>query len=140
MTNISKKGLSQEEFQSLFDRMDTFVAKLSVKNSTDFFEELLGNEERVMLAKRLAAIVMCIEGCSIYRISQSLKISPSTAERIHDAYTNGAYLKIERLFARNQDDFEDFCRTLEVILRAGLPPRAGRNRAHFWFKKLPRTK
>jgi hypothetical protein len=140
MTNISKKALDPSQLAQLFKQYDLIVSKLTVHASTQFFEELLGHEERIMLAKRLAAIALCIEGGSIYRIATSLHLSPSTAERIYKAYKNGSFSNIERILTRNAHNFDEFLRTLEVILRGGLPPRTGRNRAHLWFKKNPKTK
>ena len=138
MTNISKRPLNPKHLQKLFEQMDTIIVKLSPKAASIFLNELLGYEERIMLAKRFAAIMMCIEKHSGYRIAKTLKISFSTAERIRNAYRVGKYLKIESIVKKNTHSVSEFFRTLEVVLRAGLPPRVGKNRAHLWFKKLPR--
>ena len=135
MTNISKKALDPGQLAKLFKQFNLIISKLTSTSSTDFLEELLGHEERIMLAKRLAAIALCIEGKSIYRISISLNLSPSTAERIYNAYKSGSFTSIEKNLTRNANTFNEFLRTLEVILRGGLPPRTGRDRAHLWFKK-----
>lgn len=138
MTRVSKKGLPQHALQRMFTKMDALLANLPVQKTSLLFNELLGNEERIMFAKRLAAIVMCAEGASVYRIAETLLISPSTAARIRNAYFKGRYRGIESLVQKNTIDFYEIGRTLEVILRGGLPPRAGRSRAQFWFKKLPK--
>ncbi len=140
MTNISKRSLDPKESAKLFEQLDRIIAKLTPKTSTGFLEELLGHEERIMLAKRFAAIALCIEGRSIYRIAVSLHLSPSTAERIYKAYKKGSFMNIEHILTRNANNFNEFLRTLEVILRGGLPPRTGRDRAHLWFKKRPLTR
>lgn len=139
MTNISKKALDPQQLSKLFEQLDLIISKLTAITSTNFLEELLGHEERIMLAKRLAAIALCIEGRSIYRIATSLNLSPSTAERIYKAYKGGSFKNIEKILTRNTHNFNEFLRTLEVILRGGLPPRTGKNHAHLWFKKRPLT-
>ena len=138
MTNISKRHLNPKHLQKLFAQLDTIIVKLSPKDASLFLSELLGAEERIMLAKRFAAIMMCIEEHSIYRMAKTLKISFSTADRIRNDYRNGKYIKITLVVKKNTHAVSEFFRTLEVVLRAGLPPRVGKNRAQLWFKKLPR--
>ncbi len=138
MTRISKRKLDPKHLQSLFEQMDTIIVGLSPKNASAFLGELLGNEERIMIGKRFAAITMCIEGHSVYRIAKTLAISFSTAERIRDDHKKEKYAHIESILKKTTPNLEEFFRTLEVVLRAGLPPRTRKDRAHLWFKKLPR--
>lgn len=135
MTHVSKHTLSDHHLNQLFTQLGDALAKLDRQSSRHFLDELLGPEEKVMLAKRLAAIAMCIEGNSPYRIGQLLLMSPSTTERIKLKYEIGAYDHIERLLTRNKKDYERFWQTLEVILRAGMPPR-GRGRWKSVFARL----
>lgn len=127
MTHVSKKQLDSEQLKQLFEQMNTLIAILDKKSAHYFFEELLGPEETIMLAKRLAAIVMFIEGNSSYRVWQLLKMSPSTAERIGLNYERGKYKNIEKILKSRKTDYEKFWLTLEKILQAGMPPR-GRGR------------
>ena len=138
MTNISKHPLNPKHLQKLFGQLDTIIVKLSPKDASLFLSELLGPEERIMLSKRFAAIMMCVEEHSVYRMAKTLKISFSTADRIQNDYRNGKYTKITSVVKKNTHSLREFLRTLEVVLRAGLPPRVGRNRSQLWFKKLPR--
>lgn len=127
MTNISKKKLPSKEFDKLYTQLNSIIASLDKKSSSAFFSELLGPEEKIMLVKRLAAVVMFIEGNSSYRVWQLLQLSPSTAEKIRLDYEVGRYTNLERIITKKRKDYEDFWNTLEVILRLGMPPM-GRGR------------
>lgn len=127
MTHISKQALSLEKFNELFEQLNTIVGRLDKRGVSTFFDELLGPEEKIMLAKRLAAIIMCIEDKSIYSIFTHLNISPSTAERIKLNYQIGKYHSIQKLITHNKTEYGRLLSVLETILQAGLPPR-GRGR------------
>ena len=133
MTHISKHKLKQEYLDKLFIQLSKVTATLNKRNSSDFFDEFLGPEEKIMLAKRLAAIVMCIEGNSSYRISQLLHMSPSTTERIKLKYQIGKYTHIENILTKEKGNYEEFWRMLDIILRAGMPPM-GRGRWKSLYK------
>ena len=135
MTHISKKQLKKEFLNELFNQLSKVIAQLNIKEADLFFDELLGDEEKIMLAKRLAAIVMCVEGNSAYRISQLLLMSPSTTERIRLNYQIGKYSRMEQVITKRKKEYEEFWRVLDVILRAGMPPR-GKGRWKSVFKHL----
>lgn len=133
MTNISKHKLPEKELVALHKQFEKTVAKLNQKTATPFIAELLGQEERIMFAKRLCAIVMYIEGNSSYQVWKSLHISPTTAEKIRLDYKSGRYRNVVRIIKAEGNDYNEFWETLEVILSAGLPPR-GRGRWKSVFK------
>ena len=127
MTNVSKKKLPKVEFDRLYLQLNVIIGSLNKNQSALFFTELLGPEEKVMLTKRLAAVVMFIEGNSSYRVWQLLEMSPSTAEVIRRDFETGRYDNIVMIFTKNKSDYRKFWETLDVILRAGMPPM-GRGR------------
>jgi uncharacterized protein YerC len=127
MTHVSKHKLQPAHLQQLFVQFSKISTSVDKTNALEFFDDLLGHEEKVMLAKRLAVIAMCIEGNSPYRISQLLYMSPSTTERIKLNYQIGKYRHIEKLLTKRKTDYREFWRILEVVLQAGMPPR-GRGR------------
>ena len=127
MTNVSKKKLPEAEFDRLYLQLNVIIGSLNKNQSALFFTELLGPEEKVMLTKRLAAVVMFIEGNSSYRVWQLLKMSPSTAESIRRDFETGRYDNIATILTKNKTDYRKFWETLDVILRAGMPPM-GRGR------------
>lgn len=119
--------MPKEDLKKIYQQLHSIVGKLNKNSSSQFFNDLLGPEEQIMLTKRLAAVVMFIEGNSSYRVWQLLKISPSTAEHIRLDYEHGRYSNIEKILTKNKKGYEQFWRTLEVVLQAGMPPR-GRGR------------
>ena len=123
MTRVSKKDLDPKHLQKLYTQLGKMIAHLDQKKASVFLEELFGREEKIMIAKRLAAVVMLIEKNSNYRIAQLLQMSPSTVERLRQNYHTGAYEGIEKMLLKNRQAYEDFWKTLEIVLRAGLPPR-----------------
>ncbi len=127
MTNISKKLLAEKDLAGLFTQMDKFIAKLDTTGSSYFLAEILGPEERIMIAKRLAAVAMYAENNTPYRVWQLLNLSPTTAERIHSDFEVGRYKRTVALMKKSKKDYEEFWKVLEVILSAGMPPR-GRGR------------
>ena len=127
MTHISKQQLEPEELKKLFEQLSSIISILDKSTSQLFLKELFGPEETIMIAKRLAAIVMFIEGNSSYRVWQLLHMSPSTAERLKLQYEHGRYKNIEKILHSNKIDYEKFWKILETILQAGMPPR-GRGR------------
>jgi hypothetical protein len=135
MTNISKHSLSEKDLAGLYKQMDKFIAKLDTTSSAYFLSELLGAEERIMVAKRFAAIAMYAEGNTPYRVWQLLHMSPTTAERIHLDFEVGRYKHTVGLMKKHKKDYAEFWETLEVILRAGMPPR-GRGRWKSVLKSL----
>jgi hypothetical protein len=75
-----------------------------------------------MFAKRLAVIVMCIEGNTSYRIAQLLMMSPSTTDRIIQKFKLGHYEQIRLILTNKRSEYKEFWSILEVILNAGFPP------------------
>lgn len=127
MAHLSKHQLPPKQLEQLFARLNHITASLDQNDAEFFFSELLGSEEKIMLAKRFAAIAMLNEGNSIYRVAQLLCMSPSTIERMKLKLEIGKYRRITRLLKENEKRYMDFWDTLDIILQAGMPPM-GRGR------------
>ena len=135
MTHISKQKLSKEKEGELYAQLFRVIARLNKPTAPDFLSELFGEEEKLMFAKRLAAIILYIEGSSSYRVWTLLNMSPSTADRIRLNFQVGKYRNIQSFITKNRSEYARLLRTLEVILQAGLPPR-GRGRWNLVTKLL----
>lgn len=122
MVNISKNKLPQADEVKLFKQLSSITGSLKADGVESMFRELLTESEQVMLAKRLAVIVMIHEGCSLYLIWKKLHLSPSTVTHMYDEYSKGAYVETIKIFCRKKQDREKFWSTLELISRGGLPP------------------
>lgn len=135
MTNISKIKLPDQELTRIFTQLNKTIGNLNPKTCDLFLSDLLGKEERIMLAKRLCAVAMLAEGNSTYRVWQLLKLSPSTVGKIKLDYVTGRYKQLVKILRKNKTQYIEFWQTLEVILQAGMPTR-GRGRWKSILEKL----
>jgi|SRR3989344_98779 len=85
-------------------------------------KELLTETEQLMLAKRLAALLMLEEELSYYRIQKTLELSTSTIKRLHAYLLSGECSAIEAII-RNKKEREKNWELMGTALRAGLPAR-----------------
>jgi hypothetical protein len=118
MPHISKKKLPRALEKAVLSQLFSFSSDGRLKRNA--LSDLLTETERLMLAKRLAAVVLFLEDASIYRVRRVLSISPSTAVRLRQYLDGGEYRAIEKLF-RTRKQREQFWENLERLLRGGLP-------------------
>jgi uncharacterized protein YerC len=136
MTRISRKRLKKEAYLQIHDRfIRTIIELKKMKEGRLFLNELLTPAERIMLAKRLAIIVMLLENISFYRIYKTLKVSPSTVARIWRKLRSGEFSYIKTVMSKKKNR-EAVWQELEVLIRFGLPPM-GRGRWK-WLYDLQR--
>lgn len=91
MTNISKKALKKKDADALFVQFASIISKLNTDSSQTFLQNVLTKSERIMLMKRIAAILMLSKGYSTYKVWTLLNISSSTAKHYAAQYEQGAY-------------------------------------------------
>ncbi len=130
MVHVNRNQLSQKDAQLLLQRFDTTLIKLDPKTTTIFLNELLGKEERLTIAKRLATIILIHEGCSEFRVSRLLKLSHSTTGIIAERLRAGSYDGIIRSLKRKKLDYIELLNTIDSILHLNglLPHRVGLDR------------
>lgn len=116
----------------LFTQLVKVLTRVKEKEGNDFLRAFFTDEERVMLAKRIAVVGMLRDDISTYRITQALKMSSSTVARMKREYEAGRYDALAHTLGTSKREREEFWKTLEVILRAGMPPR-GKGRWE-WLK------
>lgn len=121
MAQISKQPLPKETEQRINAQL--FSLLRSGNRASSLFEEILTDTERLMLAKRIATILMLIDEHSYHRIRQTLGVSSSTSKRLHRLLDSGVFLSLERVAAQKRER-EQIIENIGVMLRAGLPPRA----------------
>jgi len=82
MPHVSRKKLDKKTQDKILKIFQLILAKLKKdKEVNDFVFLLLTPTERVMLAKRLATIILINEGLSDYQISKMLNISNTTVNK-----------------------------------------------------------
>ncbi len=125
MARVSKQPLEQSYTNELVEQLAEVIGRLSANQATAFLSEFLGTEEKLMLSKRLAAVVMIHEKHTLYAVAHTLKISHATANTIKLRYDRGAYTETLRSLHKNKIDYGAFLDTLDTILKAGLPRYKG---------------
>lgn len=121
MAHVSKQPLDSKLSKELFVQLSVLVAKTDRKNGAQFLQTLLTDTEQVMLAKRLAVILMLSEGYSTYKVWNTLRMSKSTVVAMKTAYENGTYTPVVKMVGRSKADREKLWKTVELVLRAGMP-------------------
>src|SRR3989338_5451042 len=130
MPHISSKKLKKEYLNKLYSEFGNALEKSGKKSWTKFFlNDFLTRTEKIMLAKRFAVIYLLSKDVPASYISEALCMSPATISRMSIKYDSGRYSSLLKTI--KNDDIWDI---LEKILKAGLPPRAGRGRWKFLYK------
>lgn len=131
MPHISSKKLKKEHLQKLYDEFSIALEKSAKKSwAKVFLNDFLTRTEKIMLAKRFAVIYLLSKEVPSSYIAEALGMSPATIARMSVKYDNGKY---SRLLKAVKTESNDIWRILEKILRAGLPPIAGRGKWKFLY-------
>ena len=118
--------------QKLYNEFSTALEKSARKSWIKFFlNDFLTKTEKIMLAKRFAVIYLLSKDVPSSYIAEVLCMSPATIFRMSFKYDIGKY---SSLLKAVESENKDIWEILEKILRAGLPPRAGRGRWKFLYK------
>lgn len=91
MPHISQKKLDKKTKTRLEKQLYTLLRDTGSKTRVQVLEELLTKTETIMLAKRIGMILLIKKKVSLYKISNLLGVSPSTAERFERAVQSGKY-------------------------------------------------
>lgn len=119
MVRLNKVQLSNIQLDKIFNQLNTIISKLSTKDTDLFLSDLLGGEERIMLAKRLAVVVLLQEGYSLYKISKTLKVSSATASKLKDQMTVGQMDNLVACLQGNKKVYKTLLAAVESILTVG---------------------
>ena len=132
MPHVSSRKLKKETLQRLYNEFSKALEKSAHKSGAKFFlGDFLTRTEKTMLAKRFAVIYLLSKNVPATYIAESLGMSPATIFRMSLRYDIGKYSSLLKVIQHEQGDL---WKILERILRAGLPPRAGRGRWKFLYK------
>ena len=135
MPHISKKKIKKEHLQKLYGELSDVLERTARNSWTRLFlRDFLTKTEKIMLAKRFAVIYLLSEDVPHSYITESLGMSPTTIARMSLKYEIGKYSAILKIAKKEK---RDIWSVLEKILRAGLPPIAGRGRWKFLYDHNP---
>ncbi len=132
MPHISSKKLKKKYLQKLYNEFNLALEKSAKKSWVKIFlNDFLTHTEKIMLAKRFAVIYLLSKDIPASYIAEALCMSPATIFRMLLKYDIGKYSSLLKAI-RNEN--KDIWMILEKILKAGLPPRAGRGRWKFLYQ------
>jgi len=126
---VNKKTL--EQVCNIFFRAAT-SRRVSQKEHQAFFYELLTPTEKIMLGKRLSAIVLLSKGATPYQTSRTLKLSPTTAAKLLVRLDKGLCDHIVKVW--NQERKGPLAHYFEELLRP--LPRYGTSPATLFKNRL----
>jgi uncharacterized protein YerC len=136
MVHISNKTLTSKKLGELFNQLNATLGGLSTKQSEIFLSEFLGKEEQIMLAKRLAAIIMIHNGQSIYKVAKVLKISTSTASDLRTRIQLGRYNRLLTVLRKDKFEYIKLLEAVDSILHlGGILPHYGETHRSEAFKR-----
>ena len=119
MVRVSVENLSEQQLRELDDQLVQAFTDCSGKQVGDLLLILLGREERIMLAKRYAAILLLQKGHSIRQVGRSLDMGIATASRIRADLETGRYRPLVTVFEESKLDLDTVLSGLEKVLRLG---------------------
>ena len=130
MVRLNKTHLQEEQINKLFFQLATMLTSKQAGHVNAVLFEILGREEQIMIAKRLAVILLISEGLSSYKIGNTLKLSESTIASIRNKLANDKYDTIMQNLGKSKKKYFDLLTTLDSILHLGgiLPHYNGLDR------------
>ena len=131
MPHISNKKLNARLSEKLFGKLVSVLGKAQDKQYlNNVMNELFTSTEKIMLAKRLAIVLMLVNNIPQHRIVDILKVSPTTVAKASLRIEIGKYTTILNISKREKIDLE---KIVWQILTVGgiMPPKVGRK---YWRK------
>ncbi len=129
MPHVSKNKVSVKVMTKIKKNLVRIIIK-PYKDRT-IAEELFTETEYIMLAKRLATIVLILKGISNYKIAKNLKVSKSTVSRLAKDINLGKYESIKDLVTSKKKSDIQVLDILEKVLLMGMPSYSGKGRWDF---------
>lgn len=121
MIYVSKARLRKDVFQRISKQF--YIAILDLKNTKSgarYLSELLTESEQLLLAKRLAVILMLDKNISWTHIQRTLDISRTTIARVQRQRRAGKFPTIATVLCTKKKR-DAFWMDIEILLRAGMP-------------------
>jgi Trp operon repressor len=129
MVYVSKRPMSRKVAENVHTNfIRALFPSVRSRHAREILEALLTKSEKVMLAKRLAIVVMLHNEYTYENICNTLKVSASTVTITHRKLLAGAFDPI--LSTMSGRTRRTVMENIELILAAGLPSIAGPKHQH----------
>ena len=127
MPHLSQHKLPKEVLDQI--NYQLFNLLLSSPNNKKLeiagIEALFTNTEKVMLAKRLAAIILLSKGLSSYKVWKILKLSSATTRKLQLGVEKGRYKQLLHLIEKRRSK-KKLISDLDSLLRVCFPEQGKR--------------
>lgn len=133
MPHISSKKLDVHLSEKIFGKLLTILGQAKNRDHLSLVvNELFTHTEKIMFAKRIAVILMLSNNIPQHKITELLKMSPTTVAKVSLRIESGKCDAILNVSKREKIDIE---KIVWNILTAGgiMPPKVGRK---YWLKSL----
>jgi Trp operon repressor len=131
MPHVSNRKIDPKLSEKLYKKLISVIERAQNKDSLHYvINELFTQTEKVMLAKRLAIVLLLSDNIPQHRITEILKVSPTTVAKISLLIEIGKYKNILEISKKEKVDLE---KIVWQILTVGgiMPPKVGRK---YWKK------
>jgi Trp operon repressor len=130
MPHVSPRKVDKKLIKKITARL---VDVLTNEKNTDkryILKEILTRTEKIMLAKRLAIVLMLSSDIPAHLISETLKVSPTTITKISLKLELGKY---ENTIKASKEEKIDLEKIFYLLITAGgiMPPKLGKR---YWRK------
>ena len=135
MPHVSSHKVKPDLLEKIFDDLIKTIAKSKDKNNLTYvFGELFTATEKIMVAKRLAILIMLKDKIPQAKICDVLKVSPSTVSIFSLGIESGQYTTLMSVVQNSKVDILELIYKI-LTLDGFLPPKVGPGR-HRWRKKM----
>ena len=121
MVRVTRDELPEKQLRKLDEQLARTLTNFSNDEATLFLRSLLGKEERTVMVKRYAALLLLQKGHSAKSVAESLHMSISTISVLRKEMREGKYAVITNICA-DQDsplDLKTILEGIENILSLG---------------------
>ncbi|MFT5036833.1 MAG: hypothetical protein ACI9VM_000398 [Candidatus Azotimanducaceae bacterium] len=119
MVRLNKTHLQTKQIEDLLLQLAKVLSPNKPSHARAALSEILGREEQIMVAKRLATIVLLSEKFSSYKISRILKLSESTVSRTALKLKHGDYKTILHVLGKSKKNYFAVLDIIDDILHLG---------------------
>ena len=128
MARISKNALTEDEKRVLVKQYTRLLSDKKSSKQEQLLSEILTETEQLIVLKRVAAVILIDQKQSTYEIARTLKLSSASVSHYKAQIAAGKFSTLLELVRGKTFDTEAFWRTIDKVLRLGLPPIAGPGR------------
>ena len=127
MPQVSRIKLDKKAEKQLIDTLELIFSKVSKKDEMNsFLSSLLTPTEKLMLAKRIAVVVLLNEGLNDSQIASSLNITRITVSKMrYFIEARGDGYKIVHKVLRNENLLKEFKNVLVKLVNYTVRASAG---------------